>query len=161
MYLARCLVPTVSVILVLWDVICWNYGHRPLKFYDGGMLADAQRIAMSIFTPAGANNQGFLNVTNAFTWIEQHDQDAVAWLLDLQSPKYPKDVDVQMAEQGAILFHTKDLWKKETPSLRAPKAGTVPVQVAMEPIHRVLFMFRITWMILPWKVSQDMSFPAT
>ena len=104
--------------------IWWNYGHRPLKFYDGGMSADAERIAMSAFTPLLAKNPRFFALNNAFDWIEQHDQDAVAWMLNLKSPKYPDPVDTQLAEQGAILFHTKDLWaEEENADLERPLGG--------------------------------------
>lgn len=104
--------------------IWWNYGHRPLKFYDGGMSSDAERIAMSAFTPWMAKNPKYFALNNAFNWIEQHDQDAVAWMLNLQSPKYPDQVDTTLAEQGAILFHTKDLWADERNAyIERPKGG--------------------------------------
>ncbi len=93
--------------------VWWNYGHRPLKFFDGGMSSDALRILISAFTPAGAANPYPLNISGAFDWVEQHDQDAAAWVLSLQSPAWPEEIDTALAEQGAILFHSKDLWAEE------------------------------------------------
>ncbi len=90
--------------------VWWNLGHRPLKFFDGGMSSDAQRILISALTPAGAANPYPLNMSEAFAWIEEHDQDATSWILNLRSPEYPRPIDVALAEQGAILFHSKDLW---------------------------------------------------
>ncbi len=103
--------------------IWWNYGHRPLKFFDGGQPADAQRIAMSAFTPALANNPYPGNMPAAFEWIEEHDQDGVAWLLNLTSPTYPGAIDTSLATQGAILFHTKDLWAETANSSRRRPDG--------------------------------------
>jgi len=90
--------------------VWWNFGHRPLKFFDGGMSSDSQRILLSAFTPLGASNPYPLNVNAAFDWIELHDQDAAAWILNLKAPKYPEPVDTALAEQGAVLFHAKDLF---------------------------------------------------
>ncbi|HSW11868.1 MAG TPA: hypothetical protein VLI06_03440 [Solimonas sp.] len=90
--------------------VWWNYGHRSLKFYDGGLPADAQRIAITAFYPLGANNPIPANLEAAKRFVEQHDQDAVAWILDRKSPAWPVSVDTALAEQGAVLFHSKDLF---------------------------------------------------
>jgi len=100
--------------------VWWNYGHRPLKFFDGGMSSDAQRIVLSADAPIGAGK----SVEQALAWIELHDQDAAAWILDLRAPKYPEPVDTALAEQGAILFHSKDLFALPANAGRErPKGG--------------------------------------
>lgn len=100
--------------------VWWNYGHRPLKFFDGGMSSDAQRIVLSANTPIGAGK----SMEQAYAWIEQHDQDAAAWILNLQSPKYPEPVDTALAEQGAILFHAKDLFAQpQNAGQERPRGG--------------------------------------
>ncbi|TJY59480.1 hypothetical protein E4T66_13945 [Sinimarinibacterium sp. CAU 1509] len=104
--------------------VWWNFGHRPLKFFDGGMSSDAQRILISAFTPAGSANPVPFNISGAFEWIEQHDQDAAAWVLDRRSPAYPEPVDTALAEQGAVLFHAKDLFALTANAGRErPKGG--------------------------------------
>ncbi len=104
--------------------VWWNYGHRPLKFFDGGMSSDAQRIAISAYDPLLAMNPVPLNLEATKAWVEAHDQDAVAWLLSRQSPAWPRTVDVPLAEQGAILFHSKDLFALPANAARErPKGG--------------------------------------
>lgn len=89
----------------------WNYGSRPRKFFDAGQSIDSTRILMaagnvgsSILTPDGKSYRDA---------IEHNDQDAAAFFLSLRSPQYPGAIDTALAEQGAILFHTKNLWAPE------------------------------------------------
>jgi len=104
--------------------VWWNAGHRPLKFFDGGMSSDSQRIVLSAYTPVGSADGTPLNFNAMFDWIEQHDQDAESWILNLRSPKYPEPVDTALAEQGAVLFHSKDLFSLPANAGRErPKGG--------------------------------------
>ncbi len=90
----------------------WNMGSRPRKFFDAGISNDSTRIIMAagpgeaaeLFSPSGDYYRNR---------IEQYDQDLEAFFLSLESPPYPLPVDTALAEQGAILFHTKDLWAEE------------------------------------------------
>ncbi|HSW14460.1 MAG TPA: hypothetical protein VLI06_16555 [Solimonas sp.] len=90
----------------------WNLGSRPLKFYDGGQPADAQRIELSTFQPVAT--LPLTGYQQQKAWIEAHDQDSSAWLMSLKSPAWPVSavgaIDTALAEQGAILFHGKNLW---------------------------------------------------
>lgn len=87
----------------------WNMGSRPRKFFDAGISNDSTRIIMaagpgefqSLISPTGDEYRNR---------IEQYDQDLEAFFLSLRSPDYPGTVNTALAEQGAILFHTKDLW---------------------------------------------------
>ncbi len=83
----------------------WNVGHRPVKFVDGVVPADAVRVDLAFYGPLLAPGAG-----DSGEWVKQHDQDADHWLLATKSPAYPFAVDQALAEQGAILFHSKDLW---------------------------------------------------
>jgi len=87
----------------------WNLGHRPYKFFDAGMPSDAQRIALSAYFPLAVSD-GLLALKRAKAWVEQHDQDAITYLISVKSPEYPGEINTSLAEQGAILFHTKNLW---------------------------------------------------
>ncbi|MGB1580176.1 MAG: hypothetical protein ACPHER_01565, partial [Nevskiales bacterium] len=87
----------------------WNTGSRPRKFFDAGVSSDSTRIDMAagfagpeqIISPDGNGYRGR---------IEKYDQDVDAYFLSLESPEYPREVDTALAEQGAVLFHSKDLW---------------------------------------------------
>ncbi|MDP3858662.1 MAG: hypothetical protein Q8Q73_12960 [Stagnimonas sp.] len=87
----------------------WNMGSRPRKFFDAGVSNDSTRIIMA----AGPGEFQDLVSASGDSYrnrIEQYDQDLEAYFLSLRSPDYPGAVDQALAEQGAILFHTKDLW---------------------------------------------------
>ncbi|MEA2626439.1 MAG: hypothetical protein QOD06_2484 [Candidatus Binatota bacterium] len=87
----------------------WNYGHRPRKFFDAGVSSDSTRIIMA----AGPGDDIFsLDGKGYRDKVEKYDQDIEAFLLSLTSPEYPRAIDAALAERGAVLFHTKDLWKE-------------------------------------------------
>ncbi len=87
----------------------WNMGSRPRKFFDSGVSNDSTRIIMA----AGPGEISELFSADGRYYrsrIEEWDQDLEAFFLTLQSPQWPKGVDRNLAEAGAILFHSKDLW---------------------------------------------------
>lgn len=98
----------------------WNLGHRPVKFFDAGMSSDSTRIELSWHMPFAATplyEQGY-------QWIEDHEAASNTWLLSVKAPAYPLPVDEALAEQGAVLFHTLDLWAPERNNpLPNPHAG--------------------------------------
>lgn len=104
----------------------WNMGSRPRKFFDAGVSNDSTRIIMA----AGPGEFSLLFTADGRPYrdrIEQYDQDLEAFFLSLSSPAYPfgyctgsdgsaagadapECINPKLAEQGAILFHSKDLW---------------------------------------------------
>lgn len=90
--------------------VWWNVGHRPAKFFDGGQVMSSKRIELSFHFPdaVSPNNQAGRD------WILEHQQDSDAWIASLKAPVWPAAklgaIDTALAEQGAILFHAKDLW---------------------------------------------------
>jgi hypothetical protein len=103
--------------------VWWNGGHRTMKFFDAGQVWDSKRIELSFHFP-GVPNHGFpgpSTMADDKQWILDHQQDGDAWILSLKSPAWPENklggIDTALAEQGAILFHSKDLW---APQLNNP-----------------------------------------
>ncbi|HSW12878.1 MAG TPA: hypothetical protein VLI06_08570 [Solimonas sp.] len=90
--------------------VWWNVGSRPSKFFDGGQVMDSKRIELSFHFPGVATP----NNETGKQWIKDHQQDGDSWIMSLKSPEWPQRklgaIDTAMAEQGAILFHGKDLW---------------------------------------------------
>ncbi len=85
----------------------WNMGSRPRKFFDAGASNDSTRIIMA----AGSTEELLTGDGKPYRdRIEKYDQDLEAFFLSLRSPDYPRAVDEALARQGAILFHSKDLW---------------------------------------------------
>ena len=104
--------------------VWWNAGHRPGKFYDGGQNMDSKRIELSF------HFQGFpanLNLSPGEKWIIDNEQNADAWIDSLKAPSWPYGycsnadgtpgpndnpacINTLLAEQGAVLFHSKNLW---------------------------------------------------
>lgn len=90
----------------------WNMGSRPRKFFDAGVSNDSTRIIMA----AGPGEFGELFSADGAYYrarIEEWDQDLEAFFLSLESPAYPGEIDSGLAQAGAILFHSKDLWAEE------------------------------------------------
>ena len=90
----------------------WNMGHRPLKFVDGVFPMDAPRVDMVFYTP-------FLGLFGSLggpvsekgqDWMRANGPDLNTWIESLKAPAYPSAVNTALAEQGAVLFHTLNLW---------------------------------------------------
>lgn len=109
----------------------WNLGHRVNKFYDGAQVVGSKRIELSFHLP-GAPLHGLLPPGSTWDedkqWIMDNVQDSDAWIESLRSPAWPESklgaIDVALAEQGAVLFHTKNLWAAGLNNpVRQPAAG--------------------------------------
>lgn len=91
----------------------WNASHRPRKFWDGGFSYDAARLASAILHAADGADPSNLDKVSAAAFrlkMEIDSLQAEAYIESLQSPAYPGSVNTALAEQGAILFHSKNLW---------------------------------------------------
>lgn len=84
----------------------WNSSHRPRKFFDGGVSMDSTRIDMAAADQVNLLRSGA--VRRAAT--ELYDQDLQAYVDSRTSPPFPNEIDTALAEQGAIIFHNKNLW---------------------------------------------------
>ncbi|WP_146165945.1 hypothetical protein [Stenotrophobium rhamnosiphilum] len=94
----------------------WNMGHRPTKFQDGFLAMDALRADFGFFLP-GPGPDGF-------GWVKEHVRAGDTWLMSLKSPAFPGPINTALAEQGAVLFHSKNLWAEglDNPSPK-PEGG--------------------------------------
>lgn len=84
----------------------WNSSHRPRKFFDGGVSVDATRIDMAAADQLNLLQSGARR--RAVT--EEHDQDLQAYVDSRKAPPFPGQINEALAQQGAIVFHAKDLW---------------------------------------------------
>jgi len=87
----------------------WNMGSRVRKFFDGGPATLSLRILTASFIDGDhlANGKARRDYSNEVA------MKAYMFTESLRSPKYPASlpaIDTALAEQGAVLFHTKDLW---------------------------------------------------
>lgn len=90
----------------------WNMGHRPVKFVDGVFPMDAPRVDMVFYTPFFGlfGSIGGPISEAGQDWMREHGPDTNTWIETLKAPPYPGSVNQSLAEQGAVLFHTLDLW---------------------------------------------------
>ena len=98
----------------------WNFSHRSRKFFDAGVSVDSTRIIMAAGNTAGlfsADGKAFRDYADA------HARNAATFFLSLRSPAYPGEIDTALAEQGAVLFHSKDLWADADPGERPRPLG--------------------------------------
>lgn len=90
----------------------WNMGHRPVKFADGMFPMDAPRVDMVFYTPFFGlfGSLGGPVSEAGQDWMRHNGPDLNTWVDTLKAPAYPSTVDTTLAEQGAVMFHTLDLW---------------------------------------------------
>ena len=97
----------------------WNMGWRPQKFHGAILPTDSSRIDMAAYYDLF----GAFGGATPIDWVDQHASPFQVWAETLPSPQYPGDIDTALAEQGAILFHSKDLWAEESNPVPRPAEG--------------------------------------
>jgi endo-cleaving rubber dioxygenase len=93
----------------------WNYSHRSRKFFDAGVSVDATRIVMA----AGSTAFGKEFTDHA----DANARNASTFITSMESPPYPGEIDISLAEEGAVLFHAKDLWAEAANSAKPRPLG--------------------------------------
>lgn len=94
----------------------WNLGSRPAKFVDGMLPTDSARVDLVFYIPLQGlltKEFGEAEQKRARDWIKNNAQDANDYVATLKSPRWPNTlpaIDENLAKQGSILFHSKDLW---------------------------------------------------
>jgi len=88
----------------------WNVGSRPVKFVDAMFPSDAVRVDYALFIPLLDKQPIPSGIDAAEQWVSAHVQDGDHYIMSIKSPAWPLPVDTALAQQGAILFHGKDLW---------------------------------------------------
>lgn len=89
----------------------FHQGHQARKFKSGEISIDAHRM-----TAAAAGGPGTLGAGTGAAASKYRDysgQRLAAFQESLRSPDWPETlhpIDTKLAEQGAILFHAKNLW---------------------------------------------------
>ena len=97
----------------------WNMAYRTQKFHGGVLPTDSSRIDMAAYYDLfGAIAGG-----DPLPWIDEHAGPFQVWTETLATPKYPGEIDIALAEQGAVLFHSKDLWSEEGNPVPKPDMG--------------------------------------
>ena len=81
----------------------WNMGHRVQKFHGAVLPMDSSRIDMAAYYPLAIND-------DPVAWVDEASYPFQIWAESLKAPAYPGPVNQSLAEQGAILFHNKNLW---------------------------------------------------
>ncbi len=82
----------------------WNRAFKTRQFWDGGLSSDNVRSEMAF----GVAN---LMLTGEQRRAMQPEfEDINNYLVSLSPPSYPGEVDESLAELGAVIFHSRDLW---------------------------------------------------
>lgn len=82
----------------------WNMGSRPQKFHGAVLPMDSARIDMAAYYPLIGGP------SDAVAWVDESAYAFQIWAESLKAPAYPGPIDEALAQQGAVLFHAKDLW---------------------------------------------------
>ncbi|MGH8528749.1 MAG: hypothetical protein ACRETN_02755, partial [Nevskiales bacterium] len=81
----------------------WWLSHKTRYLWFGGHSTDSSRGNMYFGSVNGLSGDQVKENEGIFEDVHQ-------WTLTLEAPSYPGSVDTALAEQGAVLFHEKDLW---------------------------------------------------
>lgn len=82
----------------------WNRAYRTRQFWDGGLSSDNVRSEMAF----GVANLVLTGEQRRA--LQPEFEDINNYLISLSPPQYPDSIDSALAEQGAVIFHTRDLW---------------------------------------------------
>ncbi|WP_163993463.1 hypothetical protein [Pyxidicoccus caerfyrddinensis] len=82
----------------------WYRAFKTRQFWDGALTSDNVRSEMAF----GIANLGRTAQERRALTAEFDDNDN--FFISLSPPVYSKPIDTALAEQGAILFHERDLW---------------------------------------------------
>jgi mono/diheme cytochrome c family protein len=89
------------------DPPAWWWLHNKTRYlWFGGHSTDSSRGNMYFGSVNGLSGAEVKKNENLFESV--HD-----WSLTVEAPSYPGAVNTALAEQGAILFHEKNLWAEE------------------------------------------------
>jgi mono/diheme cytochrome c family protein len=101
----------------------FHQGHQARKFKSGEVSVNAHRMtAAACAGPSGILGSGA--ATSAYR--DYCGQRLAAYHESIEAPHWPQEldpIDTQLAEQGAVLFHTKNLWKEPGNKDRDKPAG--------------------------------------
>lgn len=94
--------------------------HRAFKtrqFWDGALTSDNVHSEMAF---------GVANLLRNATQrrnLRYDFEDINNFLISLSPPKYPKTINTSLAEQGAVIFHERDLWANGNEAIPRPQGN--------------------------------------
>ncbi|HSW11337.1 MAG TPA: hypothetical protein VLI06_00770 [Solimonas sp.] len=89
----------------------WHTLHRMRSFFDGVHGIDNHRMNSVAFGGVSQITGPLLGKPFDLIGNEEKYVETVSEFMNsMRPPKFPRPVDTAQAEQGAILFHSKDLW---------------------------------------------------
>lgn len=86
----------------------WNLAYRPQKFHGAVLPTDSSRIDLAAYYDLTKSLSG--GEAEALAWMDQHAGPFQVWAETQAPPPFPGAIDQKLAEQGAVLFHAKNLW---------------------------------------------------
>ena len=94
----------------------WNRSHRPRMFLQGELSADNTRVSMALAISASQRSAAENKA------LEPKFEQVHVFFDSLSPPKDPREINEKLAEEGAILFHEKDLWE-DSRNRSIPRVG--------------------------------------
>lgn len=86
----------------------WNMGYRTQKFHGAILPMDSSRITLAAYYDLAKSLTG--SDDEALAWNDAHAGPFNVWAEAQEPPRYPGEIDEDLARSGAVLFHAKDLW---------------------------------------------------
>ena len=82
----------------------WHRAWKTRQFWDGALTSDNVRSEMAF----GVANLGRTGAERRA--LEPEFEDNNNFFLSLSPPQFPGPINTSLAEEGAVIFHTQDLW---------------------------------------------------
>ncbi len=83
----------------------WHRAWKTRQFWDGALTSDNVRSEMAFGVANLSRNAEERRA------LEPEFEDNNNFFLSLSPPKFPGNINTALAEQGAVIFHTRDLWE--------------------------------------------------
>lgn len=95
----------------------FNRAFKTRQFWDGALSSDNVHSEMAF---------GVANILRSATQrraLRTDFEDINNFLISLSPPKYPKTINTSLAEQGAVIFHERDLWANGNNAIPRPSGN--------------------------------------
>jgi mono/diheme cytochrome c family protein len=103
---------------------------------------------MGFFVPLLSQSH-LLDIVGGRAWIEERDQDVRIWIESLKAPIYPRPIDTVLAEEGARLFHEKDLWGPDLANSYPKPAGGNGSCASCHGVYSPIYALAPAWLDAP------------
>lgn len=95
----------------------FHRGFKTRQFWDGALTSD------NVHSESAFGVANILRSAAQRRALRTDFEDINTFLISMSPPKYPKPINTSLAEQGAVIFHERDLWSNGNASIPRPQGN--------------------------------------